>query len=190
VVHYQRRSPGVVGVHPRNPSPGDPIGDSDEEPVPIGEGLQRRIAALDIADEGDPVGVGLLEHRAIDRRHVRPIVDMAQEQAIVAGACNGIQSAKNLDVEWVGDVPDDDSEERAAAAPQRAGHKVRPVAQPLGRRHDPLARLGADRDAGLASVEDPRDGGDGDAGGIRDVPQCGGSGTGFGLVHRPGFEGS
>ena len=78
-------------------------------------------------------------------------------------------------MERVGDVPDDHAEQRAPAAAQRAGQQVRPVAELVGGGEDALARVSPDRDAGLAAVEDARDGRDRDAGPLGHVAQ--GDGT-------------
>jgi hypothetical protein len=139
--------------------------------VVIREVVQRRVAAGDVAEDQDAVGVRLFEHRAVDRGGVRAPVDVPQEEAVAAAAGDLVHAAQDLRVERVADVPDDHAEERAPAAAQRPGEEVGLVAELGGRGEDPLAGLVADGHPGVATVQDPRYGGDRDAGPLRDVPE-------------------
>ena len=77
----------------------------------LGEDLQGRVGALDVADDDDPVRVRPLEHRAVRQRDVRPVVDVAQEQPVVARLGRAVDAAQDLDVERVGDVAGDHAEQ-------------------------------------------------------------------------------
>ena len=91
--------------------------------------VERRVAAGDVAENEDPVGVRLLEHRPVDRSDVRTPVDMAEEQAVAALPGDFVDAAQDLDVERVADVPDDDTEQRAPAAPKGSRQEVGLVAE-------------------------------------------------------------
>ena len=114
------------------------------------EVVERRVAAGDVAEDQDPVGVRLLEHRAVDRGDVRTPVDVAEEQAVAACAGDLVDAAQDLDVERVADVPDDHAEQRAPAAAQRSGQEVGLVAEVGCRDRIRVAGLLPDRDAGVA----------------------------------------
>ena len=86
--------------------------------------------------------------------------------AVVRGG--GLDRRDELGEERVGDRLDDQADGRVGAAPQRAGHQVRRVAQVLHHLLDPLA--GGRRDPRVV-VEDPRRGAQADPGGLRDVAQ-------------------
>ena len=133
--------------------------------------VERRVAARDVAEHEDPVGMRLLEHRPVDRGDVRAPVDVAEEQAVAALPGDIIDAAQDLDVERVADVPDDDAEQRAPAAPQGSCQEVRLVAEIGCRSQDARAGLVPDRDTGVLIVEDPRDRRDGDAGPLRNVAE-------------------
>ena len=123
--------------------------------VAVGDLVEGRVAALDVAHDDDPVGMRLLEHRAVDGGDIRPVVDVAEEEPIVAVPGGLVDAAQDLDMERVGDVAGDHAEQRAPAAAQRPGEEVRLVAEIRRRGEDPVSRRLANRDAGLAAVEDP-----------------------------------
>ena len=133
--------------------------------------VQRSIATLDVAHQHDSVGMRLLEHRAVNRSDIGPVVDMAEEQAKTAQPRHVVDAAQHLEQKRVGDVAHDHAEQRALAAAQRAGEEVGLVAQLLGGRHDPLAGGVPHGHASLAPVEDARHGGNRHAGLLGNVAQ-------------------
>ena len=70
------------GTRPRP----DPIADPDDVPVVVGDVVEGRVAARDVAEDEDPVGVRLLEHRAVDGRDVRAPVDVAEKEPVAASS--------------------------------------------------------------------------------------------------------
>ena len=182
VLERQLGSPFVVDVYPGHTAALDPVTHSDDIAVATRQVFQGRIAALQVADDHDPVGMRLLEHGAVDRRHVGPVVDVAEEQPIAPCPRGDVDSAQDLEQERVGDVPDDDAQERAATPAQGPRKQVRLVAQLLGRGQNPLTRRLPDLDARFAAVQDPRGGRGRDAGPLRYVAQ---RDRGNGFSHLP-----
>ena len=83
MVHRQLRAGHVVHVHARHAPPLDAVAHPHDVEVPLREIVERLVAALDVSHDDDPVGVRLLEHRAVHRRNVGPVVDMAEEEPVV-----------------------------------------------------------------------------------------------------------
>jgi hypothetical protein len=169
VLEGQDRAALVVDIHTRHASPIEPVTDADDVTLAIRDVVERRVAAVDVAHDQDPVGVGLLEHRAVDRGDVGPVVHVTEEEAVIAGPCRRVDTAQDLDVVRVRDVAGDDAEQRAPAAAKGAGEQVRAVAELRRGGDDPLARRLSNRNARFAAIEDPRHGRDRDAGLLRNV---------------------
>ena len=94
---------------------------------------------------------------------------MAEEEPIAAGLGDAVDATEDLGVERVGDVADDDAEQRAPAAAEGASQEIRLVAEVIRRGEDPLARGFPDRYAGLAAVEDSGHGRDRNPGALGDI---------------------
>jgi hypothetical protein len=140
--------------------------------------------SLDVADDDDAVGVRALEHRAVRQGEIRAVVDVAQEQPILALAGRLVDPPQDLDVERVGDVAGDDAQERAPTAAQAAGEHVGLVAQLRCDGQDALTGVVSDGDARFAAVEDARDGRDRDPGTACDVAQRDGRRPVLGVLHE------
>ena len=68
VVEREARPEVVVGVDARHAAAGHAVRHADDVRVALGERIERRVATDHVADEDDPVGMRLLEHRAEDGR--------------------------------------------------------------------------------------------------------------------------
>ena len=101
----------AVGVDARDLAAGRPVRDADHVAVLLRQLVERVVAALDVADDDDPVRVRALEHRAVRERDVRAVVDVAEEQPVVAHPGCVVDATQDLDVERVGDVAGDDPQQ-------------------------------------------------------------------------------
>jgi hypothetical protein len=79
--------------------------------VLLGQHVEGRVAALQVADHDDPVGVRVLEHRAVGHRLRGPVVDVAEEQPVPPRPGLLVDAAQDLDVERVGDVAGDHAQQ-------------------------------------------------------------------------------
>jgi hypothetical protein len=169
VVEGEPGAGGAVGVDAGNLAARRTVGDADDVAVLLGEDVEGRTGAFDVADDDDSVGVRVLEHRPVRHRLLGSVVDVAEEQPVPAGARRLVDAAQDLDVERVGDVAGDHTDQQAATAAQAAGEQVGSVPETPGRRQDAGAGLVADGYAALPVVEDPRHRRDRHAGLVGDV---------------------
>ena len=125
-----------------------------------GEVRQLLVASGQVAQDQDAVGVRSLEHRSVGQGHVGPVVDVTQEEAVVTGSGDFVDTLQDLDVERIRDVPGDHPDQRAPAPAQAPGEEVWLVAELGCDSQHPLPRLVADRDARFPAVQDARHGRD------------------------------
>ena len=85
MVQRQARADDAVAVDAGDLPTRGAVGDAQHVAVLLGQLVERVIAAVDVAEDDDAVGVGLLEHRRIGERHVALVVDVAQEEPEIPG---------------------------------------------------------------------------------------------------------
>ena len=84
VLQRQERALLVVDVDAGHAASRDTIAHPDDVRMMGRDVVERRIAARDVAEDQDPVGMRLLEHRAVDGGDVRTPIDVAEEEPVAA----------------------------------------------------------------------------------------------------------